>query len=43
MEKVNWNDKNRNEEITAFVNVVSSFVQTVIKRKKNCIGHGIVC
>jgi len=38
-ERVSWQDKKSNEEVLEAVGEERSLVQTVIKRKKNWIGH----
>ena len=39
MEKVSWKDKKTNEEVLKSIGEKISFVKTVVKRKKNWIGH----
>jgi hypothetical protein len=39
MEKVSWQDKKTNEEVLAAVGEERCFVQAIVKRKKNWIGH----
>ena len=39
MERVSWEDKKTNEEVLLNVGTERSLVQTVMKRKKNWIGH----
>jgi hypothetical protein len=39
MEKVSWRDKKTNEEILISVGEKRSFVETIVRRKKNWIGH----
>ena len=39
MEKVRWQDKKTNEEVLAAVSEERCFVQAILKRKKNWIGH----
>ena len=39
MEKVSWQDKKTNEEVLAAVGEERCFVQPIVKRKKNWIGH----
>lgn len=39
MEKIKWADKKTNEEVLSSVGEERSFVETVVKRKKNWIGH----
>ena len=46
MEKVSWEDKKTNEEVLATVGEERCFVQAIVKREKNWIGHvvkGTVC
>src|SRR5579864_9141289 len=39
MEKVSWQDKKTNQEVLAAVDEERCFVQAIVKRKKNWIGH----
>ena len=39
MEKVSWHEKKTNEEVLAAVGEERCFVQAIVKRKKNWIGH----
>ena len=39
MERVSWRDKKSNEQVLQDVGEERSMVQTVVKRKKNWIGH----
>ena len=39
MEKVSWQDKKTNEKVPAAVGEERCFVQAIVKRKKNWIGH----
>jgi hypothetical protein len=39
IEKVSWQDKKTNEEVLAAVGEEGCFVQAIVNRKKNWIGH----
>jgi len=41
MEKVSWVDKKKNQEILDTIGEKRSLLETVIKRKKNWIGHAV--
>ena len=39
MERVSWKDRKKNEEVLDMVGAKRSIVETIVKRKKNWIGH----
>ena len=39
MERVSWNDKKTNDEVLYLVGEGRSIIQTIVRRKKNWIGH----
>ena len=39
MERVSWKDRKTNEEVLDMVGEKRSIVETIVKRKKNWIGH----
>jgi len=39
MERVSWKDRRTNEEILNMIGEKRSMVETIVKRKKNWIGH----
>ena len=39
MERISWEDKKKNKEVLDAIGEERSLVKTVVKRKKNWIGH----